>query len=884
MPANPPLKPADAVPSPTPSHSLAEFYAAGFTRIQQEFDSAGDGKAAFTERSALVDAAVAQLYGEFVSEESRAPEDLCVIALGGYGRQELFPFSDVDLLFLFDDDRVKDSHREGVAAVSRALWDLRLRVGLAVRPLQECGELRRDNLEFPISLLDSRYLAGDPALFARLRDRVIPRLITGEREDLIRDLVEMTRRRHEEYGNTIFHLEPNLKEAPGGLRDFHVARWLTRISALAEQIPKAALDEGGIPSLPAENVRAFEFLSAARCFVHYRQGRDDNHLTYELQEEAAPRGIGLVPGKALPSAEWMQYYFRHARAIDRLTSQLLEDARPRRSSLYGRFQDWRARNSSADFSVVGGRVFPQRPVVQNPDPYRVLGLFELIARQGVYPSREAERWVEQSLPEFAARESRLPGLWPRFRQILVLPHAALALRAMHRMGLLVALFPEFHAIDSLVIRDFYHRYTVDEHSLMTIQNLKTLGAEEKPWQRSFYEILSELEQPELLFLALLFHDVGKGMPQPKHVDGSLEALEAVMTRLDLDLAERDSVGFLVAQHLEMSATLQRRDVFDPETVRAFAEKVGTTERLKMLCLFTYTDIKSVNPEALTPWKAEMLWQLYVATSNYLTHSLDEDRLHVSPGEAGQFERIRALPRPAATSQELSAFLEGFPKRYLRSHSPEEIASHFELARGLERDPFQVSLRGREHSFELTVVTADRPRLFASITGTLAAWGMNILKADAFSNARGTVLDTFRFVDLFRTLELNPSEIPRLKRTLASVLAGEQDLRALMSGRVNSQMLTQTKVKIPTQVLFDDSSSTHSTLLELIAQDHPGLLYQVSSTLAKLACNIEVALIDTEGQKVIDVFYLTCQNSKLDRETQRAIRDALLKKLDEASTL
>jgi [protein-PII] uridylyltransferase len=679
-------------------------------------------------------------------------------------------------------------------------------------------------------------------------------------------------------------LEPNLKEAPGGLRDFHVARWLTRISALAEQIPTAALDDGGIPSLPTENVRAFEFLSAARCFVHYRQGRDDNHLTYELQEEAAPRGIGLVPGKALPSAEWMQYYFRHARAINRLTSQLLEDARPRRSSWYGRFQDWRARHSSADFSVVGGRVFPQRPVFQNPDPYRVLGLFELIARQGVHPSREAERWVEQSLPAVAARRSRLPELWPRFRQILVLPYAAVALRAMHRMGLLVALFPEFHAIDSLVIRDFYHRYTVDEHSLMTIQNLKTLGAEEKPWQRSFYEILSELEQPELLFLALLFHDVGKGMPQPKHVEGSLEALEAVMTRLDLDLADRDSVRFLVAQHLEMSATLQRRDVFDPETVRAFAEKVGTTERLKMLCLFTYADIKSVNPEALTPWKAEMLWQLYVATSNYLTHSLDEDRLHVSPGEAGQFERIRALARPAATSQELSTFLEGFPKRYLRSHSPEEIASHFELARGLERDPFQVSLRGREHSFELTVVTADRPRLFASITGTLAAWGMNILKADAFSNARGTVLDTFRFVDLFRTLELNPSEIPRLKRTLASVLAGEQDLRALMSGRVNSQMLTQTKVKIPTQVLFDDSSSTHSTLLELIAQDHPGLLYQVSSTLAKLGCNIEVALIDTEGQKVIDVFYLTCQNSKLDPETQRAIRDALLKKLDEASTV
>ena len=877
---------------------LSDYYPAESRKIQQDFDRTGDGLTALARRSDAVDVVVARLYRQFFSPQLAEPRSFCLLALGGYGRRELFPHSDIDLLFLAENGAAQPSRREAVAAILRELWDLRLRVGHSVHTLAECGRLYRDNLEFNLALLDCRYLAGDPQLYARLHDDVYPHLVARDHQDLIRNLAEITRQRHAKYGDTIFHLEPNLKESPGGLRDYHVCRWLARISELEKRKAWTKPEDLWPADLRAEIAPAFEFLCATRCFLHYFRERDDNQLSYECQDRACARGIGRQ-GSADPRfggprflpltpADWMRVYFRQVRSIYQLTLSLLEDFTPARKGVYGLFQSWRSRLSNADFAVLRERIYLRQPAALAQDPGLLLRLFEMVARHGLELSREAEKAVTKALTRVTAKPLDPAVLWGHFRQILLFPSAASALRDMNRLGVLSALFPEFQVIDSLVVRDFFHRYTVDEHSFMTIQNLHALAlsrrkVRERPvpgmgleWEDSLAELLEELEKPELLYLALLFHDVGKGMEGPNHIEGSVRAIEGIMARLELGAADRATVRFLIVNHLDMSTTLQRRDIFDPETVRAFAGKIETTERLKMLALLTYADIKSVNPEALTPWKTELLWRLYASTANYLARSADEERLRPTVDVTSPAERILPLLPPPASREEVDRFLEGFPRRYLATHSPEEIAQHLRLAGRLGVESAQVDLKTVGSLHELTVITPDRPFLFASITGTLAAWGMSIVKADAFANAAGVVLDIFRFGDLYRTLELNPSETDRLKSNLVDVLQGRMELAKLLRGRLHTGTALKPKVAIPTHLRFDDSSSSHSTLLELTTHDRPGLLYQVSSVLAKLGCNIEIALIDTEGEKVIDVFYLTAQGSKLPPELQAAIEKALSK--------
>jgi [protein-PII] uridylyltransferase len=858
--------------SSTPSTVLRDFYAEEFARIEREFRATSDGRAAIQGRAALLDRVVLGLSREFLAPPANL-KGMCLVPLGGYGRRELFPHSDVDLMFLWANSATERQYREGAQALSRALWDLRLRVSPVYRFLGECEKFQRENPEFNIAVLDSRHLGGDRELFEKLRNKALPRMIGSAWRDLVTDLSELTQQRHNKEGDTIFHLEPNLKNSPGGLRDYHVAWWLGLISKMQKEAKWTTTEDIWPASSRKDMEAAFAFLAAARCFLHYRQGRDDNSLTYELQAAAAARGIGVENGRTLDPADWMRIYFRHARSVYALCSQLLDESVPAPRSLRSRI-GWKQRRSDSGFSLAGTRLNLLEPDGLR-DPQRLFGLFLYIAKNGVRLSREAEDQVRETLPHTFAPGTTPADLWTMLRDILLAPHAAEALRAMHSAGLLVHLFPEFGVIDSLVMRDYYHHYTVDAHSFIAIENVHRLCSAHENWEHPFATVFSELEEPELLFLSLLFHDVGKGMGLEDHVAGSLQAIENVFARLDLSSEQKDTVRFLIRDHLLMSANLLRRDIFAPETIRAFAEQVGTPERLKLLCLFTYADIRAVNPDALTPWKAESLWQLYVQTANYLSRSVDEERVGTEAADLQFVDRILPLVGAIAPRDELAAFLEGLPRRYVFAHSPEEIAAHFQMARNLKEKGVQLRIENRGRMYALTLLATDRPFLFAGVSGTLASWGMEIWKAEAFANAAGIVVDTFHFTDPHKTLELNPSELARLEKNIEDVLIGAIPRDGVLRGRASAQFKSEPKISVPTQIRFDDSSSPHSTLMEIVTQDRPGLLFRLSSTLANFGCNIEVALIDTEGQRALDTFYLTFGGAKLTVDTEERLRARLL---------
>ena len=858
--------------------SPPNLYQDDFARIREHFEQSHDGLTAIRQRSDLIDSLITKLWD---SQVSPSKARICVAAIGGYGRQSLFPHSDIDLIFLSEAELNDGESKQVIRTLSQSLWDLHLRVSPTTRTLSECGRLHRDNLEFNVSLLDCRYICGDQEIFDKLHNVVIPRMVARDALELQQRLIELAWARHNKYGNTIFHLEPNIKECPGGMRDYQVACWLALITAL-EKTGEWPSSEGLLPpALQKDCNAAFAFLSAIRCFLHYAQGRDLNGLTYELQSQAAAAGIGVNGAAPASPSEWMRTYFRHARSIYRLTV-LFDEIPPARSGLYRLFENRKSRLSNADFSVVDGRVF-LRQLSSVKDPAVLFALFEFAARHGLKLSAETERCVEAVLPDVKNWACTSPDLWTHLQNILVLPNAGAALRAIHRLGLLVLLFPELRAIDSLVIRDYYHRYTVDEHSIIAIENVHALRKPESHLERRFRDILEGVEQPQLLFLALLFHDVGKGTPSDNHVQESLRALSSIFQRLTLNAEERETVEFLVENHLRMSATMTRRDIFDPRIVAEFSDSVATTERLKLLTLLTYADIKSVNPDALTPWKAEMLWQLYAAAFNHLSRTVDDQRVHTDNGGAdtspAQSEITKLLSEISTglDPKRLALFLEGFPKRYLLTHSAAEISAHYRLYESMTDDEPQIEIRRHDGHYEISLLTLDHPFLFASLVGTLSSWGMNILKADAWSNRSGIVLDVFQFSDRFRTLDLNPGECERLKRNLADAVSGRIDVADLMAEKFKPAVPAP-KVKIDPRVYLDNACSAHSTLIEITAADRPGLLYDLTSTLSELGCNIEIALIDTQGHTAIDVFYITSAGGKLDAKHQQNLRTALLQQL------
>ncbi len=861
MPTQPPLR-----------SELREHYESESERLQLEFSSSKDGRKYLRDKSSLIDTIARQLWSQSVNSEGLDPSQIVFAAVGDLGRKAMFPYSDVDLLFLAANAGAAEKLKDAVPRISQGMNEIGLKCIATFGIAAEFAQFDSDRVDAVLSLLDLRFLDGDQELFSAVRNRLVPEVTVRESPALVERLAELTRTAHRKFANTVFHLEPNVKEGPGGFQDYITARWLAVISAMEMLGGRPEPNTEFSPALQATMDSALSFFASARCFLQFRNKRDHNILNWDAQDDAAAQQVGVPNATVHNASEWMRVYFEHARNVDHLTGQLLEEMPAAQSLFYRQLETWRTGFSDSDFSVVDGLIFFQTPD-NLPDAGLLFRTFHLIAQRGFKLSPRAEHQLDAARSRLVATLPSGRDFWEFLEDLLPEPHAAEALRAMHSLHLLTLFLPEFQGIDALAVREVSHRFTVDEHTLQAIENLHGLRRSKFKWDERYAGILSELDQPELLNLAMLLHDTGKAVALAEHIPASLAIAKKCLERLELPATDREIVLFLIQHHQDLGAGL-RRDIFDPQTVSQFAESIGSPELLKMLCLFTYADLKAVNPEALTPWKAEDLWQLYIGTANYFNRSVDE-RVH-SDANDEVLNHLRSLA--AAAGKKLQTFLEGLPRRYLRTHPVDEILRHFEMAGRLGHDPVQLAVKRTRHWYELTVVTKDRPRLFSTVAGALAACGMNIGKAGAFSNSGGIVVDTFSFTDRYRALEMNLPAWERFKSTVHDVLSGKRDLKRMLRERFETEKDQPAATAVTLQIEFDSECSAHSTLIEIVTQDQPGLLYKISSVFAQMECNIDIALIDTEGQTAIDVFYLTTAGGKLAAEHQERLRQFLVKEL------
>lgn len=809
--------------------------------LRVRFLETGDAQPVWKSRTAYVDTAVLEAHA--VDLLPAFPEDFALLAVGGYGRRELFPYSDIDLLLLSRRPVVDSASKAAVSEFVRRLWDAGLRCSQSVRTLDDCTMLHDGNLELTISLLDERLLAGDLALHAQLRER-FARFLNVERKEIVRLLCKATRSRHAKFHQTLYRLEPDVKEAPGGLRDFHTTRWLSR---LRDGQVNATFD-----SQPAAHV------SSVRTFLHFRAGRDQNLLDFESQDALAAAAFSPWSDPA----EWMRAWYRNAHSIWLDIQSELEASEKLERSMLANFRDWRSRLSNSEFTVSRDLVFLRNPAELEADPELPLRLFQFVARHGVAPARQTEQRISTHLGKWARNYATHPPRARWWREFLCLPSVSLALRSMRACGLLSAILPEWERVEHLVVRDFYHHYTVDEHTIVTLESLEDLAAVKAGPMLRFAPLLEESrEELWMLRLALLFHDLGKGTGS-NHEVASVRLAKEFLTRSGFEAVESATILFLIQRHLDLSTLLQSRNISDPDTARYSAGITSTEERLRLLTLMTLADINGVNPSALTPWRLEQLWRLYRVTQSELNRELGESLEPEAPPVSPDEDPL------------LAEFLDGLPKRYLFTHSLEQAAAQAKLYAAAREQSAALRIEKRDGFYHLSVVAQDRPFLFASVAGGLSSFNLNILKAEAFHNRHGFIADAFVFSDPGKNLELNPPELERLRSMLRGIVLGQVRVEQLLQGRPVKAPPSRAS-KVDPSVTLDAATSEAATLFEVVAQDRPGLLYSLASAISRSDCNIEVVLVNTEAHRAIDVFHVTRNGRKLSDEHAAQLRNALL---------
>lgn len=813
----------------------------------------------------LVDAVVCELFrlaDEGVPQAIRQGTEGCaVVALGGYGRRELNPASDVDVMFLYP--RRVDSYVTAMLDhVLYFLWDLGFQVGHSCRSLSHAVQMLDADLTVRTALLEARFLAGSHAVFDDLQERMW-RAFQGRRaQQYVQHKLTEQERRHTKHGGSVYVQEPNVKEGPGGLRDFHTALWVARARHRLQDLKSLPALGLLTPVELAQCLQALDFLLRVRSELHYlHQGKTDI-LSLPLQVPVSAN-LGFRDDATFGVERFMQQYFLRAGTLHQLSRRLIERCTVWPAShVEAVMKRLRARDIGDAFTELHRQIhiLPANLHCFREDPVRLLKIFWYRQEMGYELSPEAKEAVRSNVDLITDEIRHGNRALGSFLAILRAPRGvADTLRLMHQLGILTAYIPEFARIHCLVQFDYYHRYTVDEHTFVLLDHLEALEKTEDPRLQEFRRIAGELKKPEILKLAILLHDIGKGEGHG-HVERGVALAESILTRMGLAENDVRAVKFLVAQHLSMAHIAERRDLDDERLIIEFARLVEREDLLKMLYLFTYLDINAVGPQVWNDWKATLLWELFIKTHTILTRGVPE----------GEEEHRRARSLGEALVTELAAdfgaevvrqHLDLMPTRYVLTTSSAKVAQHLQLIERVRRgEPVAVRWSAYPPAgySEVLVCAPGSPGRFAKVVGALTANGINILSAQLFSRADGVMIRAFQVSDGRGAAPEDEAIWQRFSRDLKAVVLGQMDVQELIKTR-RRDLLAKPMPRggeIHTRVEFDNLVSDRYTVIDVRAQDRLGLLYVISSTLSDLDVDVALAKIATEQDQAMDVFYVT----------------------------
>jgi [protein-PII] uridylyltransferase len=860
-------------------------------RIEKIHLAGADGAEVVYRITAWTDVVLMELFQAALHFSGLDEKDVpCVLmAIGGYGRGELNPFSDLDVMFLTR-GKIDAKSREASEACLYLMWDLNLDIGHSIRDIRGCVDLAASDIKAKTSLIESRYLAGSADVYAAYLKEAKTRILSRNAVSYLRVKIADVSERHKKFGGSLYMKEPHVKEGVGGLRDIHTALWVAKVKYGVDSL-HALIDRGEITAKEGEVLRhSLEFLWKVRNHLHYLSGRRNDRLTVDLQDEVAAFFKYRDFKHYLAVERFMRVYYLHSRNVRYFTNMIVNRCSPspgrRRFSLF----PYRKTRVGKGFSIVGNRLcVPEgQEDFFREDPHRLIEVFALAQRYGLPIADVTRQNIVASLRLVNDEFRSSDRVRETFLRILCAESGVVStLRQMHELRFLGKYIPEFGALTALVQHELYHVYTVDEHTLNTMEQLEKLNGTKYPEEQFYADLVRKVRNREILYLALLLHDIGRAMGRG-HVRKGGKAVPLIMHRMGLSKEAAQAVEFLVRNHLVMTHLSQRRDIYDLKLIAQFAMAVQDVDQLRMLTLLTYCDIRGVGPSVWNEWKDTLLRELFSKAQDHLLATTEQPIEQTLLKRLQRIrDRIRRDGEGVLGEGETDRILLTLPDHYLLSTPHQAVLKHLSMIRKAEEEGF---VTGWNHYPEkgysemyVCAYDSDTPGFFSRIAGALAARGINIFGARIFTSSRGIVIDTIHVEAPGEPGAADPAYWKGIEDAVRSVAEGVSRVdEMLVEHRSPSYLRKPQRHSIPSRVQFDNAISQKYTVIDVSAKDRVGLLYQVTSCLAAQRVHIHSAKVTTEEERAIDAFYVTdiFGHKITDHVKRETIRAALMKTLNE----